>query len=95
MVSSGVDIEDVHLPGAKVELHGLEDGVRLLVLGHSRVQVRLLGVGPSHLVAVMDLPQGDDRVAEEEPAQSSSWAREDLAKVEDALGTATGHHVNE
>ena len=88
-------VKGVHLSGSQVELHCSQDGVGLLVLGLSQVQVVLLAVD-LHLPAQVDyLPHGQDAVAQEQPSQSASWSFEDLAEVEDAIGTGSRHHVNE
>ena len=78
-----------------MELHCLQNCVSLLILGHSEVQCGLLLVRLSHFTDVADLVERHDGVPEEKPSQSSGWLREELAEIEQALGTWARHQVNE
>ena len=54
-----------------MELHSLQDGVRLLVIVNPSVQLRQLCVILPNLSNVADAPEHQDAVAEEEPAEGS------------------------
>ena len=78
-----------------MELHCLQDGVGLLVLGHSEVQGGLLLVRLSHGSDVVNSPERHNRVSEEQPSQSSHCLFEDLTEIKDAGSTSSRHQVNE
>ena len=60
--SSWIDFEDIHFPGAHVEFEGPKNGVGLLVLGDSHVEVGFLLIMLSHLGNVLHFPEHDNTV---------------------------------
>ena len=95
VLSLGVNLIEAKLSSLQVELHSLQDGVRLLVIVNPSVQLRQLRVILPNLSDVADAPEHQDAVAEEEPAEGSWWALEQLTEVERMGSTWSRHHVNE
>ena len=95
MCSSRDGVPETHLSGREVEFHRADDGVGLLVLGHSQVECRLMLVLLSHPVNVVNFPERHNGISEEKPAESPRWLGEKRREIEKSLGSWSRHQVNE
>ena len=93
--SSRVNLKDVHLASRQMELHGLKNRVCLLVLSDTQVKVVLSGVVVHLLGGIVDLPESQDAIAQQEPTESACRLVENLAHVKESFCSSTRHHVNE
>ena len=61
--------------------------MRLLIIANSGMQLTELRIVLSHLRHVLESPELEDRVAQQEPTQCSGWTLEQWTEVKSVIGS--------